>query len=152
MSDVRRARRPRLMLPLVGLAGVFLAGCVEGTFTYNVWNLLWAMVIFMFWVMFIWIFIALFRDILTRSDLSGGGRALWVLVLFIFPFLGALIYLIARPKVVASDIEQMTKAEAAYSAVASVGIAEQIEKVQALKASGAITEAEYEKLKAKLIG
>ena len=61
-------------------------------------DVLWAMLAFTFWVMFIWIFIALFADIFHRGDLSGGAKAGWILLIFILPLLGALIYIAARPK------------------------------------------------------
>ncbi len=67
------------------------------------------------------------------------------------PFLGALIYIIARPKVTAQDVEMMTQADAAAKAVSQVSTADQIEKLNQLKASGAITEPEYNELKAKAI-
>jgi hypothetical protein len=62
-------------------------------------DLLWAMLVFFFWVMAIWIFIAIFGDIFRRSDLSGWAKAGWILLLFVVPFFGALIYVVARPKV-----------------------------------------------------
>jgi hypothetical protein len=65
---------------------------------------LWAMLAFFFWFMAIWIFIRVFADIFTRPDLSGWGRAGWILLIFIVPFLGALIYIIARPPIV--DVEE----------------------------------------------
>jgi hypothetical protein len=48
-------------------------------------------------VMAIWIFIAVFADIFRRNDLSGGAKAGWILLIFVLPFLGALIYVVARP-------------------------------------------------------
>ena len=71
--------------------------------TWTFGNFLWAMLVFYFWLMIIWIFIAIFRDIFTRDDLSGGGKAGWLLVIFFLPFFGALIYVIARPKMMAQD-------------------------------------------------
>lgn len=61
-------------------------------------NVLWAMAAFTFWVLVIWIFIALFADIFRRKDLTGGAKAGWIFLIFILPLLGALIYIIARPK------------------------------------------------------
>ena len=68
---------------------------------------LWAMLVFFFWFMAIWIFITIFGDIFRRRDLSGAAKAGWVLLLFVLPFLGALIYLIARPSVTEQDRETM---------------------------------------------
>lgn len=50
-----------------------------------------------FAILAIWLFIAIFADIFTRPDLSGWGKAGWVLLIFILPVIGVLIYLIARP-------------------------------------------------------
>jgi Phospholipase_D-nuclease N-terminal len=61
---------------------------------------LWTMLVFFFWFMAIWIFIMVFADIFRRSDLSGGAKAGWILLLFILPFFGALIYIISRPAIV----------------------------------------------------
>jgi hypothetical protein len=55
------------------------------------------MAAFTFWVLVIWIFIALFADIFRRKDISGGAKAGWILLIFILPLIGALIYVVARP-------------------------------------------------------
>jgi uncharacterized membrane protein len=60
-------------------------------------NLLVAMIAFFFLFLAVWMFIAVFADIFTRRDLSGWGKAGWVLLIFIIPLIGILIYLIARP-------------------------------------------------------
>jgi predicted branched-subunit amino acid permease len=60
-------------------------------------DLLIAMVAFSFMFMFIWMFIGVFADIFRRHDLSGGAKAGWILLIFVLPLLGILIYLIARP-------------------------------------------------------
>jgi Phospholipase_D-nuclease N-terminal len=52
---------------------------------------------FFFAILAIWLFIVIFADIFTRPDLSGWGKAGWVLLIFILPVIGILIYLIARP-------------------------------------------------------
>jgi hypothetical protein len=72
-------------------------------------DVLWTMLVFFFWFMAIWIFIAVFSDIFRRRDLSGGAKAGWVILIFILPFLGAIIYLIARPKMTQQDKEDMER-------------------------------------------
>jgi hypothetical protein len=62
-------------------------------------NVLWAMAVFFFWCMAIWIFITVFADIFRRRDIGGGAKALWILLIVIVPFFGALVYLIARPRI-----------------------------------------------------
>ena len=68
--------------------------------------------------MAIWIFISIFGDIFRRNDLTGLAKAGWIFLIFILPFLGALIYIIARPKVTAQDVQLMAQAEAASKAAA----------------------------------
>jgi hypothetical protein len=60
-------------------------------------DLLVSMVALFFLILAVWLFIAVFADIFTRPDLSGSGKAGWVLLIFILPVIGVLIYLIARP-------------------------------------------------------
>jgi len=144
--------RPVVPLLLMALA-VLVAGCAQvGTATWNFWDVIWSMIALFFWVMLIWIFIAIFGDIFRRNDLSGGMKAVWIIALVFLPFLGAIIYMISRPKVTAQDVQMMTQAEAAQKAAASVTPADQIAKLQELKAAGAITEEEYQALKTKAIG
>ena len=114
-------------------------------------NVLWTMLVLFFWVMAIWIFIAIFGDIFRRSDLSGLAKAGWILLIFILPFLGCLIYIVARPKVTAQDVQMMARADAANQAVAQVSTADELAKLQQLKDSGAITAAEFDTLKAKTL-
>jgi uncharacterized membrane protein len=61
-------------------------------------GIIWSIFILYFWFMLIWMFIATFADIFRRRDLSGVAKALWVVLIFILPFLGILIYVIARPR------------------------------------------------------
>jgi hypothetical protein len=114
-------------------------------------DVLVSMVAFFFWIMAIWIFIAIFGDIFRRNDLSGGAKAGWILLLFVLPLFGALIYIVARPKVTAQDVQMMAQAEAANKAVAGVSTADEIAKAQQLKDAGAISAEEFEALKAKAL-
>jgi hypothetical protein len=58
---------------------------------------LWTLLALFFWSMFLWLFITVFADIFRRRDLSGFGKAAWIFLIVILPFIGILIYLIARP-------------------------------------------------------
>ena len=151
MSRLFTARRTMAMSVLATLP-VLLAACSDvGTASLTFWDVIFSMIVFFFWFMFIWIFISLFGDIFRRRDLSGGGKAGWIFLLVILPFLGALIYIIARPKMTAQDVEDITRMEAANKAAAQVSPADQIAKLTELKAAGAITDAEFESLKQKAI-
>ncbi len=112
-------------------------------------NVLWAMLVFFFWFMAIWIFITVFADIFRRNDISGWAKGGWILLIFIVPFLGALIYLIARPKMTAQDKEMMEQAQEAQRRIEGYSAADEIDKLVKLRDSGAITPEEFEDMKRK---
>jgi len=112
---------------------------------------IWAMILFFFLIMAIFIFISIFMDIFRRDDIHGGMKALWILFIFILPFIGCLIYIVFRPKVTAQDVKQLAAADAANQAVSQVSTADELAKLAQLRDSGAISPAEYESLKAKLL-
>jgi uncharacterized membrane protein len=114
-------------------------------------DVFWSMMVFFFWVMAIWLFIALIGDVIRRDDLSGWGKAGWILFIVFLPFLGALIYIIARPKVTAQDVRMMTQSEAAYRAAASVSPADELSKLSDLRTQGVLSEQEYEELKRRTL-
>jgi energy-coupling factor transporter transmembrane protein EcfT len=112
--------------------------------------LLWSIEVF-FLILAIWVFIAIFSDIFRRTDIHGGAKAGWIFLIFILPFLGCLIYIIARPKVTAQDIQTLARADAANKAVSGVSTADELQKLAALKEAGVIDEAQYADLKAKIL-
>ena len=112
-------------------------------------DLLWGMLVFFFWVMAIWIFIAVFADIFRRNDLSGVAKAGWILLIFIVPFLGALIYMIARPKMTDQDKQLIEQRQEAQRRVEGYSVADEVAKLAKLRDEGKITAEEYEELKRK---
>ena len=110
---------------------------------------LWGMVIFFFWVMYIWMFIAIFGDIFRRDDLSGWLKAGWIFLIFFLPLFGILLYLITRPKVMAQDQAMPEAAAERQSQAAGYSAADEIEKAKKLHDSGAITAEEFEAMKKK---
>lgn len=112
-------------------------------------ELLWSMLVFFFWFMAIWIFISIFGDIFRRHDLSGWGKAGWIFLLFILPFLGALIYMIARPAMTAQDKEAIEKYQEAERRLSGYSAADEIDKLAKLRDDGKISAEEYENLKRK---
>lgn len=66
-------------------------------------DLIWFVIALTFWVLVISMFVRVFADILRRDDVSGWGKSGWVLLIVVLPFLGILIYVIARPAMTEQD-------------------------------------------------
>jgi hypothetical protein len=116
---------------------------------FDLGDLLWGMLVFFFWFMAIWVFIGVFADIFRRRDISGWGKAGWLLLIFVLPFIGVLIYLIARPAMTDQDREDMQRAEEAQRRLSGYSAADEIDKLSKLRDSGQISAEEYEELKRK---
>ena len=86
---------------------------------YGFGSFLWTMFAFFFWFMLIWMFIAVFADIIRRKDLSGGAKAGWIVLIFIVPLFGILIYVIARPSIV--DAREMSSSAGQMQGSAGYG-------------------------------
>ena len=114
---------------------------------WNLGDLLWGMLVFFFWFMAISVFIGVFADIFRRNDLSGPAKAGWLLLIFVLPFLGALIYMIARPAMTEQDRERMQQMNAAERRASGYSAADEIQKLASLRDAGQITAEEYERLK-----
>jgi hypothetical protein len=114
-------------------------------------DVFWYSILFFFWIMAIWIFIALISDVIRRDDLSGGGKAGWIIFMIILPFIGCLTYIIVRPKMTAQDVRMAAQAEAAQRAVAGVSTADELAKLNELRSQGVINDTEYENLKKKAL-
>ena len=104
-----------------------------------------------FLIMVISIFFRCLVDIFARNDLHGGTKVAWLILIFVLPLLGCLIYLLKRPKVTAQDVQALTRAEAAAKAANNVSSADELAKLTQLRDSGAISAAEYDALKAKIV-
>ena len=121
-------------------------------------DLFWYLIEFYILFMIIWIFIRVFADIFRRTDMTGVSKALWILCIFIIALFGALIYIIARPKTEPAIEFGMTSTAVpvatvpAASAPASAALAaDELTTLSALLASGAITQAEFDAQKTKIL-
>ena len=118
-------------------------------------DVLWTMFIFFLFVIWIWILITVFVDIFRRKDVGGGTKALWIIFVIILPYLGVLIYLIANHDGMADRNMAAAQAQQAatddYIRTVAGGSAAEIEKAKGLLDSGAITQAEYDAIKAKAL-
>ncbi len=117
----------------------------------DLFQFFWGLMILFFWITAFMIWFQCFFDLFRRDDLSGVWKGIWVVVLVILPWLGALIYIISRPKVTATDVQTMVRADAASKAASGVSTADELQKLAALKAAGTINDQQYEDLKAKLL-
>ena len=104
----------------------------------------WYMFVFYLFFMVIWMFIQVFADIFRRENLSGWGKAGWILLIFIVPFLGILIYMIARPKNTEQDQRMMAEAQATQARLVGGSAVDDIAKAQALLDKGSITQDEFD--------
>ena len=121
-------------------------------------NVFWWMLWFFMFMIWIWLLISIFGDTF-RSDMSGGVKALWILLVIILPMLGVLVYLIAnggkmqeRSVKQAADMQKAQNAHIRDVAGSGGGTADELEKLAKLKDSGALTDEEFAAQKAKLLG
>jgi hypothetical protein len=118
-------------------------------------------IVSMFWfmllVVWIWMIIAIFGDIFRDHELGGGAKALWTLFIIIIPWLGALVYLIVRGRSMNERALQAAKANdehmRAYvrDAAGSTSTADELRKLNELRAEGVLSQEDYEKAKAKTL-
>ena len=123
---------------------------------YPFMDVLWSMIIFFFWVIWIWIVITVLIDVFRRDDLGGWAKAAWVVFVVILPWLGVLVYLIAQHDGMRERSVKQAQAQQAafddYVRDTAGGSAAEIAKAKELLDSGAITQAEFDALKAKALG
>lgn len=114
-------------------------------------TVLWGMLAFLFWFVLIWMFIGVFADIFRRDDLSGWAKAGWIFFVAVLPLIGILAYVIVRPRVTAQDRQALSEYETRMQREAGYSAAEEIAKAAELKDKGAISDAEFERLKQKAV-
>jgi uncharacterized membrane protein YcjF (UPF0283 family) len=118
-------------------------------------DVLWTIIIFFCWVIWIWIVITVFIDVFRRDDIGGWHKAAWVVFVIVLPFLGVLVYLIAQHDGMRQRSEKQAQAQQQafdqYVRDTTGGSAGEIAKAKELLDSGAITQEEYDRLKAKAL-
>lgn len=122
-------------------------------------DLFWTMLIFYLFFLWIWLLIKLFADIFRR-DMSGWAKAGWTIFLIVLPFLAALIYLIAEGKGMAErevkDYQAMQSAQEDYirnvAGSGGASTADEVAKLAALRDRGVLTNEEFDRQKAALLG
>jgi Short C-terminal domain/Phospholipase_D-nuclease N-terminal len=126
-------------------------------YTYPLLSIFWTMLEFFFFVLWIWLLIYIFIDIFRSHDMGGFAKALWVLFVIILPFLGVLVYLIARGGSMHERAEKQAQQqqqqfdEYVKKTAGSSNSADELAKLADLKAKGVLTDAEFEAQKAKIL-
>ena len=116
---------------------------------------LWSLIVIFFMVTFFLLLFQVLGDLFRRHDASGGKKALWIIALVLFPYIGVLAYYITNGSGVAErQVKQIERSQEQfddYVRSVSGGSADQIEKAKQLLDSGAISQAEFDQLKAKAL-
>ena len=110
-----------------------------------------AFAIFMF-VLWFWLLIIVIGDLLRRNDISGWGKAIWVIALIVFPYLAIFAYMITQSRGMAERrSQQAQQAREELRKAVGFSVADEIEKLDRLKKSGSISDQEFTRLRAKLV-
>ena len=110
-----------------------------------------AFAIFMF-VLWFWLLIIVIGDLFRRHDISGWGKAIWVIALIVFPYIAIFAYMITQSRGMAErNAKQAQQARDELRQVVGFSVADEIEKLDRLKKSGSINDQEFTRLRAKLV-
>lgn len=122
------------------------------------WNYFWLLVWWFFFIVYLIILFQIIADLFRDRELSGWWKALWVIGLVVFPFLTALVYIIARGNGMAERHFAATRAAKAEAdsyirevATGGQSPADQISTAKALLDAGTISPEEFNTLKAKAL-
>jgi len=121
---------------------------LEG-FTYR--NFLMDVITIFIFIVWFWLLISVFRDLFRRHDISGWGKAIWVIALIVLPYISVFVYLISQSRGMAErDAQAAQRARDELRRVVGFSAADEIEKLDRLKKAGSISDAEFASLRAKL--
>jgi hypothetical protein len=130
---------------------------VAASSDYPLLNVFWTTLFIALWILWLYLLFTVFIDLFRRHDTSGWGKAAWALFLIVLPYLGVLVYLIVEGHHMAERRQREVEVARAQvdehiRTVSSNGTAaDQIAKGKQLLDSGAITDAEFEHLKEKVL-
>ena len=117
----------------------------------------WTLLVFFVWIAWFMLLFRIIGDIFRRRDIGGGSKTFWLIFVIVLPFLGVFIYLITQSNEMAErDMQRAQAAQTQYddyvrSVASSGGAAAEIDKAKQLLDSGAITQAEFDAIKAKAL-
>ena len=124
---------------------------------YSFGDVMWSFLVFFAWVIWFWLLITVFGDLFRRHDVSGWGKAGWIIFVIILPYLGVLIYLIAEHEGMADrNLAQIQQSQAQFdehvrSVASRSDPTSQIADAKKLLDSGAITQEEFDAIKKKAL-
>jgi hypothetical protein len=111
-----------------------------------------AFVVFIF-VLWLWLLFSVIGDLFRRDDIGGFGKVLWIILLVLLPYLGVFAYILTQGRGMGQrNVEQVRQARQEMREFIGVSPADELKKLDEMKASGAITADEYSKLRARVIG
>ena len=120
-------------------------------------DILWTMLIFFLWVMWFWLLIVIIGDVFRRRDIGGGKKTIWLIFILFVPFIGVLAYVLSNSDGMAERNMERARSQRAQmddyvrETAGSGGAAAEIDKAKQLLDSGAITQAEFDAIKAKAL-
>ena len=119
-------------------------------FTYR--NFLMDVLGIFFFVVWFWLLIVVFSDLFRRHDISGWIKAIWVIALILFSYIAILAYLIFQGRGMAErNVQQTQQARDELRRVVGFSVADEIQKLDGLKKAGSINDAEFARLRARLV-
>jgi len=122
----------------------------EGGYTYS--NFLMNLLGIFAFVVWFWLLVIIYSDLFRRHDISGWGKALWVIALVLTSYLGIFAYLITQGRGMAErNAQQQQQARDELRRVVGYSVADEITKLDQLKKSGSITDGEFQRRRAKLV-
>ena len=120
-------------------------------------EVMWTMLVFFLWVVWFWLLFTVFADVFRRDDLSGWGKAGWLIFVILLPFLGVFVYLVSQNDGMTKRNLERARAqrvqfdEHVRAAAGGGGSAGEIAKAKELLDSGAITQEEFDAIKRKAL-
>jgi hypothetical protein len=123
---------------------------VQEGFTYR--NFLMDMIAIFAFVVWFWLLIVIYGDLFRRHDISGWGKALWVLALVLTSYLGIFAYLITQGRSMAErNAEQAQRAREELRHIVGFSVADELTKLDQLRKAGSVTDDEYRRLRTRLV-
>ncbi|MEU3607139.1 SHOCT domain-containing protein [Streptomyces sp. NPDC035033] len=131
---------------------------------YPLLNVFWTMLWFFLWIMWLFLLFKVITDIFRDHELSGWGKAGWLIFCILLPYLGVLVYVIARGKSMGErDVKQAKEAEERFqdyirktagaqgAGGGAPSATEELARLAELRDRGAISDAEFQQAKTKVL-